>query len=136
MIRKILVVALSLTFVGFAGGATLTGCSDKEEVKPAPKQVVMPTGRDAVIGTWVKGRRRLQINADNTFFWAMVRPCAAPPCKIAQLKGNWRLNGSQLVLTLANGNSFSIGWRHSGPPRQLYIDNRQYNTKVTFNRAN
>jgi hypothetical protein len=138
MLRKTLVVLLSLTFIGIGGGLTLSGCSDKSEAQgPPPKPAArMPTGRDAVIGQWVKGRRRLTLNANNTFTWMLLRPCAAPPCKMMQMGGTWSIGGGNINLTLANGKSLSVGYRHAGPPRTLWINNRMYNTKVTYNRAN
>jgi len=138
MLRKSLVFVLSVSMLSLGGGLSLTGCSDdKETTAPPPKAApAMPTGRAALIGQWASGRRRITFMDNGNFSWNMLRPCGAPPCQLVQMNGTFAVNGNQIALTLANGKTFNIGWRHSGPPRKLWIDNKMYNSKVTFNRVN
>ena len=136
MFRKSLIAGLSMLMVSIGAPLSLTGCADdNKNVAPPPKAAPMPTGRAALIGQWASGRRRLSFFANGNFTWNMIRPCGAPPCKLVQLTGTFAVAGNQISLTLANGKSFNVGYRHSGPPRQLFIDNRMYNSKVTFQRV-
>lgn len=136
MFRKSLITGLSALMMSVGAPIALTGCADDDKnVAPAPKMAPMPTGRAALIGQWANGRRRLTFFANGNFNWQMIRPCGAPPCKLIQMAGTFSVAGNQISLTLANGNSFKVGYRHSGPPRQLFINNRRYNSKVTFQRV-
>lgn len=134
MLRKTLLILLSLTFLGTA--SSLTACSDKAEVDPGPAKVQLPTGRAAVVGKWKSGTSLLVLENGGNFMWDMIKPCGAPPCAKQRLGGTWAHSGNSITLNLANGKSLPLTYKAMGPPRQLWIHNAMYKTKATYNLVN